>query len=65
MARTKRFANGKTLPQAEFISAEEVRSFPGAPMGPDPWGMEQKQLDDLAIAVTRIEETPAEEETEA
>ena len=34
-------------------------------MGPDPWGMEQKQLDDLAIAVTRIEEIPAEEETEA
>ena len=53
------------MPQAEFISAEEVRSFPGAPMGPDPWGMDQKQLDDLAIAVTRIEETPAEEETEA
>jgi len=27
--------------------------------------MEQKQLDDQAIAVTRVEETPAEEETEA
>ena len=32
-------------------------------MGPDPWGVDQKQLDDLAIAVTRVEEeAPAEEE---
>ena len=29
---TKRFAFGKTLPQAEFISAEEVRSK-GVPAG--------------------------------
>ena len=56
---------GKTLPQAEFISAEEVRSFPGAPMGPDPWGMDQKQLDDISIAITRMEEETAEEEVEA
>jgi hypothetical protein len=31
VARTKRFANGKTLPQAEFISAEEVKSVRGVP----------------------------------
>lgn len=57
----KCFAKGKTLPQAEFISAEEVKSHSGSPRG-RPRGADQKQLDDLAIAVTRIEETPAEEE---
>ena len=59
---TKRFAFGKTLPQAEFISAEEVKSMSaGSPPGL-PGGVDKKQLDDLSIAVTRVEETPAEEE---
>ena len=59
---TKRFAFGKTLPQAEFTSAEEVKSMSeGSPPG-QPGGADQKQLDDLSIAVTRVEETPAEEE---
>ena len=33
----------------------------GSPPGL-PGGADQKQLDDLSIAVTRVEETPAEEE---
>ena len=49
------------MPQAEFISAEEEKSHLGSPRG-WPRGADQKQLDDLAIAVTRVEETPAEEE---
>ena len=31
---TKRFANGKTLPQAEFISAEEAQLLQGSPHSP-------------------------------
>ena len=49
------------MPQAELISAEEVKSIRGSPPG-QPGGVDQKQLDDLAIAVTRVEEVAAEEE---
>ncbi len=59
---TKGFAWGKTLPQAEFTSAEEVKSMSeGSPPG-QPGGADQKQLDDLSIAVTRVEEESSEEE---
>ena len=51
-------------------SIRDVIAFPKVQNASDlmmncPDVVEQKQLDDLAIAVTRIEETPAEEETEA
>ena len=50
------------MPQAELISAEEVKSIRGVPPAGQPGGVDQKQLDDLAIAVTRVEEVAAEEE---
>ena len=50
------------MPQAEFTSAEEVKSMSeGSPPG-QPGGADQKQLDDLSIAVTRVEEESSEEE---
>ena len=55
-ARSSVLPPGKTLAQAEFISAEHLKSVRAPKMAPSILGVTQKQLDELHIALVKPQE---------